>query len=244
MTRPFSTPFSTLTDQTAIVVHGASPIGRALTVGLMHHGARVAAIQTPLATRADYEGWYADIVASLGRPSIVVVPVLPAGARQPIVGLSLDAWIADCEQPLRDTRNAVQAAFGVLARPHGKGPSGPRESGQTGGCIVLVAATAALTGETGLAAYATACEGARAMARVVARSWGAHGITLHWVGAPTALFTNEDDAPRMAMWDPALGREPDVEHDLASAIAALASPAMAFATGTTTVVDGGLVMPT
>ena len=226
-------PFSTLDNQTAIVVHGASPIGRAIALGLVYHGAKVAAIQTPLTTRADYEGWYADIVESLGRPSIVVVPVLPKGGRQPIVGLSLDAWIADCEQPLRDTRNAVQAAFSVLARPHGHG-----------GCVVLVAATAALTGETGLAAYATACEGARAMARVVARGWGAHGITLHWVGAPTALFTNEDDAPRMAMWDPALGRGPDVEHDLASAIAALASPAMAFTTGTTTVVDGGLVMPT
>jgi len=226
-------PSSTLDHQTAIVVHGASPIGRAIALGLMHHGARVASTQTPLTTRADYEGWYADVVESLGQPSIVVVPVLPKGDRQPIVELALDQWMDDCEQPLRDTRNAVQAAFGVLARPHGNG-----------GCIVLVAATAALTGETGLAAYATACEGARAMTRVVARGWGAHGITLHWVGAPTALFTNEDDAPRMAMWDPALGRGPDVEHDLASAIAALASPAMAFATGTTTVVDGGLVMPT
>ena len=227
------TRFSTLDNQTAIVVNGASPIGRAIALGLVHHGARVGANETPLVTRADYEGWYATIVEGLGRPSIVVVPVLPKGDRRPIVELSLDDWIDDCEQPLRDTRNAVQAAFGVLARPHGHG-----------GCVVLVAATAALTGETGLAAYATACEGARAMARVVARGWGAHGITLHWVGAPTALFTNEDDAPRMAMWDPALGRGPDAEHDLASAIAALASPAMAFATGTTTVVDGGLVMPT
>ena len=228
-----TTRFSTLDNQTAIVVHGGSKIGRAIALGLVYHGARVAAIQTPLTTRADYEGWYADIIESLGRPSIVVVPVLPKGARQPIVGLSLDAWIADCEQPLRDTRNAVQAAFSVLARPHGPG-----------GCVVLVAATAALTGETGLAAYATACEGARAMARVVARGWGGHGITLHWVGAPTAMFTNEDDAPRMAMWDPALGRGPDAQHDLASAIAAIASLAMAFTTGTTTVVDGGLVMPT
>jgi NAD(P)-dependent dehydrogenase (short-subunit alcohol dehydrogenase family) len=228
-----TTRFSTLDSQTAIVVHGASAIGRAISAGLASHGARVAAIETPLATRADYERWYADVVENLGRPSIVVVPVLPKGARQPIVELSLDAWIADCEQPLRDTRDAVQAAFGMLARPQGHG-----------GCVVFVAATAALTGETGLAAYATACEGARAMARVVARGWGVHGITLHWVGAPTALFTNEDDAPRMAMWDPALGRGPDAQHDLASAIAALASPAMAFTTGTTTVVDGGLVMPT
>jgi NAD(P)-dependent dehydrogenase (short-subunit alcohol dehydrogenase family) len=226
-------PFTTLENQTAVVTHGDSKIGRAIALGLMNHGAKVASIQTPLTTRADYEGWYGDVVGSLGRPSIVVVPVLPRGGRQPIVEQSLDAWIADCEQPLRDTRNAVQAAFRVLARPHGHG-----------GCVVLVAATAALTGEAGLAAYATACEGARALARVVGRAWGAHGITLHWVGAPTALFTDESDAPRMAMWDPALGREPDVEHDLASAIAALASPAMAFTTGTTTVVDGGLVMPT
>jgi NAD(P)-dependent dehydrogenase (short-subunit alcohol dehydrogenase family) len=228
-----SKQFATLDNQTAIVVHGASAIGRAIALGLVHHGARVGAIETPLTTRADYEREFAAITADLGRPSIVVVPVLPAAGRRPIVDLSLEAWIADCEQPLRDTRNAVQAAFSVLARPHGNG-----------GRVVLVAATAALTGEIGLAAYATACEGARAMARVVARGWGERGITLHWVGAPTALFTNEDDAPRMAMWDPALGRGPDVEHDLASAIAALASPAMAFATGTTTVVDGGLVMPT
>ena len=228
-----TTLFTTLANQTAVVAHGASPIGRAIAHGLMLHGAKVASIQTPLTTRADYEGWYTDVVGTLGRPSIVVVPVLPKGDRKPIVELSLDAWIDDCEQPLRDTRNAVQAAFSVLARPHGDG-----------GRVVLVAATAALTGETGLAAYATACEGARAMARVVARGWGVHGITLHWVGAPTALFTNEDDAPRMAMWDPALGRGPDAQNDLASAIAALASPAMAFATGTTTVVDGGLVMPT
>jgi NAD(P)-dependent dehydrogenase (short-subunit alcohol dehydrogenase family) len=226
-------PFSTLDNQTSIVVHGTSPIGRAIALGLADHGARVSVNETTLTSRADYESWYADVVESLGRPSIVVVPVLPKGDRQPIVELSLDAWIDDCEQPLRDTRNAVQAAFSVMARPHGDG-----------GCVVLVAATAALTGETGLAAYATACEGARAMARVVARGWGVHGITLHWVGAPTALFTNEDDAPRMAMWDPALGRGPDAQHDLASAIAAIASPAMAFTTGTTTVVDGGLVMPT
>ena len=228
-----TTRFSTLDNQTAIVVHGMSPIGRAISLGLASHGARVGINDTTLTTRADYDRCYAAITEDLGRPSIVVVPILPNGKRQPIVELSLDAWIDDCEQPLRDARNAVQAAFGVLARPHGDG-----------GCVVFVAATAALTGEAGLAAYATACEGARAMARVVARGWGVHGITLHWVGAPTALFTNEDDAPRMAMWDPALGRGPDAQHDLASAIAALASTAMAFTTGTTTVVDGGLVMPT
>ena len=133
---------------------------------------------------------------------------------------------------MRDLRNAVQAAFTSLGPPAG------------GGTIVLVAPTAALTGEAGLAAYASAAEGARAMVRVVARGWGTHDIRLHWVGAPTALFTDEADAPQMAMWDASLGRAADARHDLASVIAALISPAMRFTTGTTTVVDGGLVMPT
>ncbi|HUP75417.1 MAG TPA: SDR family oxidoreductase [Acidimicrobiales bacterium] len=225
--------FSTLDAKHVIVVHGASPIGRAISLGLSDHGATVGVVETGLDTRADYERAFAEISAASGPPSTIVVPVLPGGTRQLLVELPLDAWIADCERPLRETRNAVQAAFTAMARPHGQG-----------GCVVLVAATAALTGETGLAAYATAAEGARAMARVVGRGWGAHGITLHWVGAPTALFTGEDDAPQMAMWNAALGRGPDPRRDLASAIAALASPAMAFTTGTTTVVDGGLVMPT
>ena len=225
--------FSTLDNNAVIVVHGASPVGRAISLGLADHGAAVGVVETSLATRAEYEREFAAIAADLGRPSTVVVPVLPRGPRQPIVELSLDAWIDDCERPLRDTRNVVQAAFTAMAKPHGDG-----------GTVVLVAATAALTGEAGLAAYATAAEGARAMARVLARGWGAHGITLHWVGAPTALFTHEDNAPLMTMWDQALGRAPDPRRDLASAIAALASPAMAFTTGTTTVVDGGLVMPT
>jgi len=224
---------STLDDMTVIVVHTASTIGRAISLGLADHGATVGDVEPRHATREDYERAFAEVTAALGPPAAVVVPVLPTAGRQVIVDLPLDSWIADCEQPLRETRDAVQAAFTTMARPHG-----------AGGSIVLVAGTAALTGEAGLAAYATAAEGARAMARVVARGWGVHGIRLHWVGAPTAMFTNEDDAPRMAMWDPALGRAPDPRHDLAAAIAALASPAMAFATGTTTVVDGGLVMPT
>jgi NAD(P)-dependent dehydrogenase (short-subunit alcohol dehydrogenase family) len=221
----------TLSGTNVVVVHGTTPIGRALADGLGDHGGRVAIVESA-PSRDAYEQAFALVEG--GPPTVFVVPVLARiDARQALVEMGVDEWIAQCETPLRDTRNAVQAAFRFLTPPVGEG-----------GVIVLVAATAALTGEAGLAAFSTAAEGARSMARVVARAWGAHGIRLHWVGAPTALFTGEAEAPRMAMWDPALGRAPDARAELASAIAALASPAMRFATGTTTVIDGGLVMPT
>jgi NAD(P)-dependent dehydrogenase (short-subunit alcohol dehydrogenase family) len=220
----------TLTGTGVIVVHGHSPIGEAVAAGLADHGARVAVVDGA-PSRDAYERAFAQVD---DRPNVFVVPVLaPITTRHALVELDLDEWTAQCEAPLRDARNAVQAAYTSLAPPAGGG-----------GVIVLVAPTAALTGEAGLAAFATAAEGARAMVRVVARAWGTLGIRLHWVGAPTSLFTGEADAPRMAMWDPALGRAPDPRRDLASAIAALASLPMQFATGTTTVIDGGLVMPT
>jgi NAD(P)-dependent dehydrogenase (short-subunit alcohol dehydrogenase family) len=224
--------FDTLAGATAVVVQGTSPIGQMIAAGLTDHGARVGVVGDDITSREEYERAFARVGGD--PPSVFVVPVVaPSRPRRPLVELDLDEWTAQCEAPLRATRNAVQAAFASLAPPKGDG-----------GVILLVAPTAALTGEAGLAAFATAAEGARAMARVVARGWGRHRIRLHWVGAPTALFTGEADAPRMAMWDPALGSTPDPRRDLASAIAALASPAMQFATGTTTVIDGGLVMPT
>jgi NAD(P)-dependent dehydrogenase (short-subunit alcohol dehydrogenase family) len=219
------------TGTRAVVVHGTTPVGRALADGLTDHGARVTAVEAAT-SREEYERAFALVDG--GAASVFVVPVLAhVRDRRPLVEVDFADWVAHCEAPLRDMRNAVQAAFTSLTPPTG-----------AGGVIILVAPTAALTGEAGLAAFATAAEGARSMARVVARAWGVHGIRLHWVGAPTALFTGEPDAPQMAMWDQALGRGPDPRDDLASAIASLASPAMRFATGTTTVIDGGLVMPT
>jgi NAD(P)-dependent dehydrogenase (short-subunit alcohol dehydrogenase family) len=49
---------------------------------------------------------------------------------------------------------------------------------------------------------------------------------------------------RDAMWDHALGRRPDLENDVAPAIAAISAPEMHFVTGTATVIDGGLIMLT
>ena len=82
--------------------------------------------------------------------------------------------------------------------------------------------------------------------RVVARGWGKDGITLHWVGVPTALMTGEasSNAARDSMWDHALGRAPGLRRDVAPAIGAISAPEMQFVTGSATVIDGGLIMLT
>jgi NAD(P)-dependent dehydrogenase (short-subunit alcohol dehydrogenase family) len=174
------------------------------------------------------------VAAEVDGVGTVVAPVLPGRTgpkvRRALADLPEDEWVTECELPMRAARFAVQAAFTTFAGE--------------GGRVVLVAPTAALTGEPGLAAYSTAAEASRAMVRAVARGWGAHGITLHWVGAPTALFTGEDpsSAPRMAMWDHALGGPATID-DVAAVVWSLATPTTAALTGTTTIVDGGLVMP-
>jgi hypothetical protein len=212
----------------AIVVHADTAVGRAIVDGLRDCGIDVSAIPgAALQKRVDFDRAYAAVA---GEVSTIVIPVLPGS---PVGIACIDMtdtdWIAGCEQPLRLMRCAVQAARGRL-------PSGGR--------IVLIASTAALTGEAGITAYSVVSEGARALVRVVGRGWGQHGITLHWVGVPTALMTGTANLAGDAMWDHALGRLPDLRRDVAPAIAALSSTEMQFVTGTATVIDGGVIMLT
>jgi NAD(P)-dependent dehydrogenase (short-subunit alcohol dehydrogenase family) len=232
MTQPF----------TVALFHATTPIGRELALGLADCGGRVGAAGPDSAVGADqrnrssYDTNMAALAERLGPIDLVVVPVVGRHGSitaRPLVEQSEAEWIEACEDPLRDARYAVQAAFGVLAPPSGRG-----------GRIVLVAPAGAISGEAGFVGYTAAAEGARSMTRVVAKAWGRHGITLHWVGAPMSVFDPEaGSAARLTNWDAALGRPPRVREDLAPVIAGFARPEAAFLTATTTIVDGGLIVP-
>jgi NAD(P)-dependent dehydrogenase (short-subunit alcohol dehydrogenase family) len=165
---------------------------------------------------------------------LVVVPVLPGGGgggvdRRPLVDLGPEGWAESCEAPLLAVRRGLVAARHALAG---------------GGTIVVVGPVAAITGEAGLVGYAAAAEGARALALSCARSWGVHGITVHWIATVTSLLSGAGPAERVALWDEALGRPPTLRSDVAAAIAGLAAPTMRFVTGTSITVDGGVVLHT
>jgi len=113
------------------------------------------------------------------------------------------------------------------------------------GRIINVVSPAALLGKDGAANYAAAKGGLLSLTKSLAREVGRYGVTVNAV-CPGLVETRmiahlPDDERSRFNAQIALGRfgEPD---EVAQAIRFLASPAAAYVTGTTLIVDGGLTM--
>ena len=170
-----------------------------------------------------HESFDAAVAAAAPIDVVVHAPAVTPRAR-PLAETSEDEWDARGEALLRAGLAACQNAFAHLR--------------DRGGRIILVTPTAGLVGEAGFVPIATASAGLRALAKVAARQWGEHGITVNCVAPSLALLGAAVPAP---VDPPALGRAATVE-DLARTIAMLAGDGAATITGVTIPVDGGVVM--
>jgi NAD(P)-dependent dehydrogenase (short-subunit alcohol dehydrogenase family) len=96
-------------------------------------------------------------------------------------------------------------------------------------------------------ALASLGEGIRLLAKSLAKTWGADGITAHSITLDPHAFLAARDAAGIAadnaLHDPPLGRVPDDTDDIAPIIEWLASGTAAPLVGSSLVVDGGLWMP-
>jgi 3-oxoacyl-[acyl-carrier protein] reductase len=111
------------------------------------------------------------------------------------------------------------------------------------GRIVNVVSPAALLGKSGAANYAAAKGGLLSFTKSIAREAGRYGITANAVCpglVETRLIENLPAEERSRYLSQiALGRFGEAR-EVAQAIRFLATPAAAYVTGTTLVVDGGL----
>ncbi len=179
----------------------------------------------PLA--AELRGFGLDVTTEFGDAfgALVHVPELSTLVRTPVVELDEVDWELRGEALLRAALHDCRRAYAAL---RGRG-----------GRIVLVTPTIAIVGADGFAPAAMAFEGMRTLAKTAARQWGHLGITANCVAPSLDAFgiAHDVDGPVV----PALGRVPTMT-DVARVVASLLGDAGAAVTGTTVIVDGGVVM--
>jgi NAD(P)-dependent dehydrogenase (short-subunit alcohol dehydrogenase family) len=218
-----------LEGRVALVTASRDGIGHELALGLEDAGATVATTGQ-LATRAAVARGFATAADVYGRVDLVVHAHTDPDALTvaELAATDESAWERRCEALVRQAFWVAQSAHAAFAG--------------RGGHLVFVTPTVGLSGAIGLAPYASAVEAVRALAKGAARQWGEAGIRVNCVAPPVEIVLPEAGVTGPWLAPVALGRTPDARTDVAPAVALLSAEAAHFVTGTTLVVDGGIVM--
>ncbi len=245
-----------LDGRTALITGASRGIGRQAAITLGAAGATVV-----LASRsADDLEWVATEARRAGAPGALAVPtdVTDERAIEDAVARAIEAtgrldvlvnvaggqpFVATVDQTrttgwdkvlalnLRAVFVASRVALAHLPR---------------GGVIVNVASVAAFQASPGLAAYSAAKAGVVALTRTLAREAAPQGVRVNclapgWVRTElTRLLWSDPEQSRAVTANVPLGRWADPA-ELAGPLLLLASDASSYMTGTTVVVDGGLL---
>jgi NAD(P)-dependent dehydrogenase (short-subunit alcohol dehydrogenase family) len=155
------------------------------------------------------------------------------GAHHPFLDLPLEDWQQVIDLNLTGAFVCAQRAARIMVETGG------------GGRIVNVTSVHEHVPLRGAAAYCAGKGGLGLLTKVMALELGEHGISVNAVapGEIATPMTDAEDHDPSAEDRPALpaGR-PGNAHEIAEAIAFLASPDARYATGTSIVVDGGLML--
>lgn len=215
-----------------VAVVGDGPAAADLVAGLEDRGHRV------LPVPGDGLEGAAAVAAALGRDGSVDAAVwgwTEPACTSPTAFGDLDdaAWAYQAERPVRRFLAFLQGAHAHFG-------------GRDGSLVALVPVMSMIGAPAGLAAWATASEAQRALAKVAARNWGRIGLTVNLVAVAPGLLAagGGKDGPwlRAGLPAPSLPDEPSVRGQVAGVVASLLSPEWRAVTGATVGVDGGIWM--
>lgn len=242
-----------LANQVALVTGASRGIGQAIALELAARGAIVigtattesgaAAISEQLGARggrgvrlnvddaADVETLVEAIQKAQGGPHILVNN---AGITRDTLALRMkdEDWASVIETDLTAVFRLCRAVLRAMLRARQ-------------GRIINVTSVVGSSGNAGQANYAAAKAGVAGMTRALAREVGSRGVTVNCV-APGFIDTDMTRALAEQQTQALLAQIPlgrlGQAHDVASAVAFLASPEAAYITGITLHVNGGMYM--
>ena len=203
-----------------------------VVAGIRAAGGRAAPVALDVCEPQSIERAMAQAIDACGR-----LDVLVNNAGVPLRRLALDVTPAEWESVLAVN---LKGAF-FMSQQMGRHLV---KSGRPG-CIVSVASTHGLVALAQRSAYGIAKAGVMHMTRMLAIEWAEHGIRVNAV-APGRVDTpsRAGSLAEPGYRDAALGRIPlkrfGTPEEVAAAVSYLLSPAAAYITGQTLVLDGGL----
>lgn len=242
----------------AVVTGAASGIGRATAERLAGEGAAVALLdrsgpavelvaQELIKQGLTANAWQCDVTdeievsrvvgevtESLGPIAVLCTAagILESGE---IIEQSLDMWDRTLDVNLRGQLIVLRAVL-------------PGMYERKAGSVVMMSSVSALVGDRSVSAYAVSKAGVSSLAKQVAAEGAAFGVRCNavcpgWVNTPfnDVVFTSPDERDEVVRRTVPLGRE-GTPAEVAALVAFLASNEAAYITGTSVLIDGGLLL--
>ena len=233
-----------LTGRRALVTGAGGDIGKAIVAALRDAGAKVLASDHPDAAKAGMIA--ADLAAPGGAAGLAQAVLERGGVDLLILNAGIEGPVGPAHAAAPD---AIDQAFAVNLRAVMALTAAlvPDMAARGGGAVVVMASIAGLRGNARIGTYGLTKAALAQHARNLAVEWGPQAVRANAV-APGLIATR---LAARVMADPAFMarrmaatplRRPGTAQEVAGTVLWLCSPAGAFVTGQTIVVDGGTLI--